>query len=117
MKYSLDKYKFYFATKADGTPYQVVAVSTYAGRKVKGVAKCDPRDEFSIENGRKLAAARCNLKVAEKRAKRAEKKYADAVKMAEDQIRFRNRMESYRDDSAIELKHAQIDLDNLLSNM
>ena len=117
MKYSLDKYKFFIAKKTDGTPYQVVAVSTYAGRKVRGVAKCDPRDEFSIENGKKLAAARCNLKIAEKRAKRAEKKHAEAIALATAQLRHRDRMESYHADSLVELKHAQIDLDNLLKQM
>lgn len=117
MKYSLDKYKFFIAKKTDGTPYQVVAVSTYAGRKVRGVAKCDPRDEFSIENGKKLAAARCNVKIAEKRAKRAEKKYTEAVALATAQLRHRDRMESYHADSLVELKHAQIDLDNLLKQM
>lgn len=117
MKYSLDKYKFFVATKSDGTPYQVVAVSTYAGRKIRGVAKCDPRDEFSIENGKKLAAARCNVKIAEKRAKRAEKKRAEAVALATEHLHHRDRMESYYADSLIELKHAQIDLDNLLKQM
>ena len=117
MKYSLDKYKFFVATKTDGTPYQVVAVSTYAGRKVRGVAKCDPRDEFSVENGKKLAAARCNLKIAEKRAKRAEKKWAEANEMVIAQKRHCDRMKAYASDSQIELKHAQIDLDNLLQQM
>lgn len=117
MKYSLDKYKFFIAKKTDGTPYQVVAVSTYAGRKVRGVAKCDPRDEFSIENGKKLAAARCNVKIAEKRAKRAEKKHAEAVSLVSAQMRHRDRMEAYFADSQIELKHAKIELDNLLQKM
>ena len=117
MKYSLDKYKFFIAKKTDGTPYQVVAVSTYAGRKVRGVAKCDPRDKFSIENGKKLAAARCNVKIAEKRFKRAEKKHAEAVALATAQLRYRDHMKSYYADSLIELQHAQIDLDNLLKQM
>lgn len=117
MKYSLDKYKFFFAKKIDGTPYQVVAVSTYAGRTVRGVAKCDPRDEFSIENGKRLAAARCNLKIAEKRAKRARKKHAEAIDMATAQIRYRDRMEAYHSDSMVEWKNAQVELDNLLQKM
>ena len=65
--YTNDKYTYFVADKQK----KVVAVSTYAGKIVRGVAKCDPRDEFSIETGKKLAAARCNLKVATKRAKRA----------------------------------------------
>ena len=117
MKYSLDKYKFFVATKTDGTPYQVVAVSTYAGRKVRGVAKCDPRDAFFMENGKKLAAARCNLKIAEKRAKRAEKKFNEANEAMIEQKRHYEHMKAYANDSQVELKQAQIDLDHLLEQM
>ena len=73
MNYSLDKYKFYEYNDPKGKK-TVSAVSTYAGRTVKGYAKCDPRDSFNIENGKKLAAARCNAKVSAKRMKRAEYK-------------------------------------------
>lgn len=50
---------------------EIVAVSTFAKRMVRGVAKCDPRDEFDHKKGEALAIARCDLKVAEKRLKRA----------------------------------------------
>ena len=70
----MDKCVFYVAENQK----QVIAVSSYAGRIVRAVAKCDPRDEFSIETGKKLAAARCNLKVAVKRAKRANSKLEEA---------------------------------------
>ena len=70
----MEKYTYYIAEKQK----QVIAVSSYAGRIVRAVAKCDPRDEFSIEKGKKLAAARCNLKVAAKRAKRANSKLQEA---------------------------------------
>ena len=53
---------------------EVVAVSTFAKRMVRGVAKCDPRDEFDHKKGEALAIARCDLKVAEKRMKRANEK-------------------------------------------
>ena len=66
MKYALNKYKY------ARTGNKVIAISTYAGRTVKGVAKTDPRDTFSLEDGKKLAAARCNAKIAIKRAKNAE---------------------------------------------
>ena len=54
---------------------KVIAISTYAGRTVKGVAKCHPSDEFDVEFGKKLAAARCNEKIAGKRFQRATSKY------------------------------------------
>lgn len=68
--YPIDKYNFkhYETTNKDGTKTQViVALSTYAGRTVKGVAKCMEGDEFSLEKGKELAASRCNLKVLGKR--------------------------------------------------
>lgn len=56
----------------------IVAVSRYAGKTVRGVAKCHPNDEFDIEFGTKLAIARCEFKVANKRADRAYKKVNEA---------------------------------------
>lgn len=53
---------------------EVIAVSTFAKRMVRGVAKCDPRDEFDHKKGEALAIARCDLKIAEKRMKRADEK-------------------------------------------
>lgn len=53
---------------------EVIAVSTFAKRMVRGVAKCDPRDEFDHKKGEALAIARCDLKVAEKRMRRADEK-------------------------------------------
>ena len=117
MKYPLEKYKFFVARKTDGTPYQVVAVSTYAGRTVRGVAKCDPRDNFSLEGGKKLAAARCNVKIAEKRAKRAEKKYAEAIELVAKQVTYREDMELYASDSKVELANAKAELELLEKNM
>ena len=47
----------------------VVAVASYAGKRVRGVAKCSDKDEFDLAKGEKLAAARCNLKIAKMREK------------------------------------------------
>lgn len=55
--------------------------STYAGRKVYGIAKCAPDDEFDYNFGYRLAKARCDMKVAEKRYKRAKAKFALASKL------------------------------------
>lgn len=62
------------------TPTKVIALSTYAGKVVRGVAKCSPQDKFDVDYGKELAAARCNLKVAQKRLKRAGKVYTAASK-------------------------------------
>ena len=77
--YTNDKYTYFVADKQK----KVVAVSTYAGKIVRGVAKCDPRDEFSVEDGKKLAAARCTVKIAKKRnvnaIKQKQKAYNELV--------------------------------------
>lgn len=59
------RYTFY------DTPNKVVCVSTFAKRKVRGVAKCSPDDKFNSKIGHKLAQLRCDKKVAEKRWKKA----------------------------------------------
>lgn len=75
--YPIEKYDFkvYEKTNEDGTKSSVVvAISKYAGKIVKGVAKCSQDDAFSLEAGKKLAAARCDFKVCLKRHRRASQK-------------------------------------------
>ena len=62
------------------TPTKVIALSTYGGRTVRGVAKCHPGDTFNEDVGKALAAARCNEKVAAKRYARANQKYKEMCK-------------------------------------
>lgn len=96
MKYSLNKYKFY------ATKNMVIAVSTYCGKIVKGVAKTDPRDIFDLNKGKTLAAARCNAKIAAKRAKRANKKLIDAQRQLESARVHYEKMADYYNDSCKE---------------
>lgn len=56
------KYRYY--TNGENV---VVAVASYAGRTIRGVAKCSDQDEFDLETGKKLAAARCAMKIAKAR--------------------------------------------------
>lgn len=58
------KYRYY--TNGENV---VVAVASYAGRTIRGVAKCSEQDEFNLETGKKLAAARCAMKIARARVK------------------------------------------------
>ena len=111
MRYDLNKYKFFIANNS------VIAVSTYAGKKVRGVAKCNPNDEFSLEAGQKLAAARCNLKIAEKRAKRAKTKFDEAIIATANMMEHRYRMKSYFEDSYREFENAKTELNELLQQM
>lgn len=114
MKYSPEKYKYYqFKNENDGTT--VVAVSSYAGKPVKGYAKCDPRDEFDAEEGKKLAAARCNVKVANKRLARASQKYLEAAMKATEAAEYFEKMKQYYMDSVDKADEAAEELRNIVS--
>lgn len=82
--YPIEKYQFkvFEKTNADGSKSSVVmALSTYSGKVVKGVAKCIASDPFDLEKGKQLAAARCDEKVCRKRKAQAIKKYKEAKRL------------------------------------
>lgn len=108
MNFDINRYHFYV------TKNQVIAVSTYGGKIVRGIAKCDPRDTSDIEKGKKIAAARCNLKVAQKRYSRASNKFAEAVVRQNDAADYLDRMTDYINDSQINLDKAYSELDEAL---
>ena len=87
------RYKFY------PTGNKVVCVSSYAGKAVRGIAKCDPKDTFDLEGGKKLAQARCDYKIAKKRVLRARAKHAEATKALGDAREYQEKMQSYYDES------------------
>lgn len=111
--YPVEKYHFYVSEKQ----HMVVAVSTYAGKTVKGYAKCDPRDEFDIEAGKKLAAARCAEKIANKRAARAQKKIVEAQRLLDEARVHYQKMTDYYNDSQREAaeatRHASVMAENM----
>ena len=91
--------KFEYKYKIDEDKRTIVAMSTFAGKVIVGVARCAPTDEFNIELGKKIAAARCSVKIAEKRMKRANYCLADAAAgLAWFQKRVEH-MQKYQDDS------------------
>ena len=99
------------------TGNMVIAITTYAGKTVKGYAKCHLSDTFDQEFGEKLAKARCNVKVAKKRAARARKKYAEAERLlaqAESQV---HKMASYMTDSAEAVVIVEKELQDLLNQV
>jgi hypothetical protein len=105
--------KFEYKYKIDEEKRTVVAMSTFAGKTVTGVARCDPRDEFIINDGKKLAAARCSVKIAEKRLKRAELCYeiaVDAMKYWTERVA---KMKRYKDDSITAFEAAYDALTNI----
>lgn len=78
--FPIEKYKFITYGRT------VIAISTDAGETVKAKAVCHEDDTFDLEIGKQLAAARCNIKIAKRRAKRA----ADKVDGYEEAIRWLN---------------------------
>ncbi len=110
--FDVNKYKFY----SDGNN-KVVAVSTYAGRTVRGVAKCDPRDTFDENVGKSLAAARCSVKVARKRHERAQRQFENALRdLAKASARV-DAMRDYVEDSYTELIGELDNLDSISSGI
>ena len=99
--YPLEKYKYYQAGN------KVIAVSTFAGRTVRGIAKCNPKDSFDLEKGKKLAALRCNEKVAKRRFARARKKCDQAYQAYLDADEAYNKAIDYEEDSFDQLERAE----------
>lgn len=108
MRVSIDKYRFYASNN------KIVAVSTYAGKTVRGIAKCDQSDIFSIEDGKALAMARCNEKVSKKRLNRAKRKFAEARDALIEAKRVYEKMSSYLTDSEVEHEQAKKDVADIL---
>ena len=108
----MTKYSFY----TDGKT-KVIAVSTYAGKVVRGVAKCDVNDTFSFEKGKELAAARCNEKIAKKRFTRAQNMHVDMlIEYGKLLTRFTKTL-NYRNDSEIALLEARNHVETILKTM
>ena len=118
--YDVNKYKCYaFETvRNDGSKVPtVVAISTYAGKTVKGYAKLDPKDEFNWEKGRDLAIARCNAKIAAKREARAQMKLAEALEILDMAKAHLNDMLDYHSNSTEKLAEANAHVTKVLSKM
>ena len=105
--------KFEYKYKIDEAKRTIVAMSTFAGKVVAGVAHCDPNDEFVIDDGKKLAAARCSVKIAEKRMKRANECYAWAKECVEYWTAELEKMAHYKEDSTAAFEAAYDALTNI----
>lgn len=106
------RYRFY-ATPGP----RVICVSSYAGRKVRGVAICDENDEYDLEKGKALAQARVDLEIARRRLKRANQKLDEAhtaYELAGAQV---DAMQDYVDESVNEQFRAECNLKELLDQM
>lgn len=96
---------------------KVIAVSTYAGKTVRGVATCAPGDEFNLEFGKKLAAARCNEKVAEKRYARANAQFNHLLSQENDLKDKLRKVADYYHDSFIAYNEAAQEVDQLIASL
>lgn len=92
---------------------KVVAESTYAGKPVSGVAKCDPIDTFNEELGTDLAIARCNAKIAAKRLSRAERVVKEAMDELHKAVENVCKALAYRKDATTGLKKAMDGLNHM----
>lgn len=109
--FPLDKYRYYVDNN------RVIAVSTYAGKTVRGVAVCHPDDTFDLELGKRIAAAKCNEKVAEKRLARAADKAIQAgldVAMAQ---KHQAEMAEYYNDAFTAYNEAAQEYDALITSL
>ena len=111
-------YKFYQYNRqrADGsTNVRIVAVSSFAGKPVNGYADLHPVDEFDIEYGQALAAARCAEKIAAKRCKRAYSKVDEARDMVNAAMAHLQKMMQYEADAEANYNLASYDLTEILA--
>ena len=95
-------YKFYQYNhlREDGTSnIRIVAVSSFAGKPVKGYADLHPKDEFDLKYGKELAAARCAEKIAAKRCKRAYNKVDEATAQFNAAMNHLQKMMQYEADA------------------
>lgn len=107
--FPIERYRFYQSNN------KIIAVSTYGGKTVRGVATCHPNDTFDLEKGKKIAAARCGKKIAEKRMKRAENKFLEAGFKLWEADNHYEAMESYLDDANNEYIEICDELTSLLA--
>ena len=96
---------------------KVIAVSTYAGKTVRGVAICSPDDAFDLEFGKKLAAARCNEKVAAKRYERANSKMNNLLNQENDLQDALHKAADYYHDSFLAYNEAAQAVDQLIASL
>lgn len=105
----LKRYTFYVDEKAK----RVVALSTFAQKPVRGIAKCDPRDEFSTSDGMLLAAARCNARIAKKRKRNADARFEEAARVLAQAKRNYEKMKQYSIDADSRLAQAEAELEEI----
>ena len=116
MSFPIEKYNFIQHKTEDGRE-RIIALSTYCGRPVRGVAICSADDNFDLEAGKRLAAARCELKVANKRAKYAQEKLNYLVSVAEDLRQMISKAAFVAGETSTAVKAAEEELNKILETL
>jgi hypothetical protein len=106
-----------YDTRKGEKRHKVVAESTFAGKKVRGVAKCAPGDEYDPDIGMNLATLRCNLKIAAKRLARAEQKKYEAYDAFADAAQHYDAMSNYWSDAVQDYNNAAAQLAELENSL
>ncbi len=101
------KYHFYY--NADNN--SVICTRSYKDQTIRGVAKCDPEDNFNMNDGKKLSYLRCRKKHAKKKRNRAHKAYMDALIAAAAAQDNLSKMRGFFGDSEIQLQNATEELE------
>lgn len=96
------KYHFYYNEESR----TIVCTTTYKGQMVRGIAKCDPNDEFDLDDGKKLAYLRCKAKFARKKLRRASKACLDAFVVANRANYNLDKAQEFKEDSDAQLTSA-----------
>ena len=108
-----EKYKFYnFHVDTEGK--KVIAVTHYAGKTIKGIAKCSPEDTFDVEYGCALAVARAERKVAKAKVRNAVARYIEAAKAADEAQRRYDAMKQYYMDAVDQFDDAEATLEEFI---
>ena len=115
-KFKEDKYQYANYTDEKGRKV-IVAWSTFANKVVHGRAKCSADDEFSIEQGKALARARCNARITKRRRANAARCLEEAKRALAQAEQRHIKMLQYYADAYDAATIAESDLNLLLEKL
>lgn len=112
MEINMKRFKFIEHTRKDTGVKEVIALTHYCGETVKGVASCSPADTYDFEVGKKLAALRCNMKIADKRITKANAEEFEVMKELDRLITKRRKIQERTVYAAAQYEEAAEELRN-----
>lgn len=117
MRYPKEKYQIVVHQHPTKLTTEIIAISSYAGKAVRGKAICHSEDTYDEQKGIDLAIARCAAKIAEKRAARARKCYQVAQSKVLEAEAYLNKMQDYVTDAETEVASTGDAVHKLLDDM